>query len=194
MSNRSPKRPKPKKRNRRQTKGKEAESQKHCLITRLSLHSYHALLVTATIVGGLVVLIPRTTVSASDPVDPADAFSSLVTVSNTGYIPLLSVKPYIGMQRISAIDGFELKGAPNYTSRINVDAWKSHRLGLDDKFTFALNDLYKVCPGRMAGADLAVIVDYEIPLIHIKLEKIFPIYARKQTDGHFYWYAGSAAD
>jgi hypothetical protein len=46
----------------------------------------------------------------------------------------------------------------------------------------------------VGSADIAIIVDYEIPLIHLTREKIFPLSAKRQSNGNFYWYARSPAN
>jgi hypothetical protein len=43
-----------------------------------------------------------------------------------------------------------------------------------------------VGPGFGEGS-LAIIVDYRIPLIQLKREKIFPLISKKRTNGTFYW-------
>jgi hypothetical protein len=59
---------------------------------------------------------------------------------------------------------------------------------IDDRFTVALNDvLGTAAPGGLQYADIAVIVDYEIPIIHWKRKKTFPIYTRKASNGKLYW-------
>jgi hypothetical protein len=60
---------------------------------------------------------------------------------------------------------------------------------LDDKFTFALNDVLDTHPGQLESAAIDVTVEYEIPIIHWKREKMFPMVAHRQTNGRFYWYA-----
>jgi hypothetical protein len=195
MSSRSKRSNGKKREKHQQAEVKTAEVQKsRPLLKRFGLHSYHAVMVTATIVGGLAVLIPRTTVSASDPVDPTDAFSSLVTITNSGFIPLLAVKSQIALQRISIRNGGLVQGAPNYKTRLQFVEWTSHDLSLDDRFTFALNDIYRICPQRVDAADIAVVVNYEVPLIHWKVERIYPLFARRQTNGQVYWYANSVVD
>jgi len=34
---------------------------------------------------------------------------------------------------------------------------------------------------------MAVIIDYEIPIIHMKREKIFPLLSKRRPNGTFYW-------
>jgi hypothetical protein len=65
-------------------------------------------LAAATLIDGIaasVTLIPRMTVTISDPADPDDLFSP-VTISNTGYILLNSVMPWVSIARMRT------KGAP----------------------------------------------------------------------------------
>jgi len=61
-------------------------------------------------------------------------------------------------------------------------------MGLDDTFTIALNEVTQVRREDLEYADIAIVVDYEVPVIHLKREKVFPLIAHRQTDGKFYWY------
>jgi hypothetical protein len=144
------------------------------------------------VLAALFALLPRVTVAVTDPVDPDDPYSSSVTVTNTGYIPLDSVWPAIGLGEITTV------GGPPPHTNMKWDylpcrrrrQWKPRNLAIDDRFTFALNDVYELeNKGTFQSADIAVIVDYELPLIHLARRKFFPIVSRKQTNGKFYWYA-----
>jgi hypothetical protein len=66
--------------------------------------------------------------------------------------------------------------------------WHSSDLGLDDKFTVGLNDIWGK-KDNLLTADISIVVEYEMPLIPWKREKTFPFTAVKQSNGHFYWYA-----
>jgi hypothetical protein len=148
--------------------------------------------IAATLVGGILGLIPRTNLTLSNPVDPEDPFSSLVTVTNTGYLPLLSVTWQMALQKVSARNGgVSMEGAPNYTTRFHHDDWPSHRLGAGDQLTFALNEVFHTCKQGFRSADIAIVVDYEIPLIHLRVEKLYPLAAKSQTNGNFYWYSNA---
>jgi hypothetical protein len=143
-----------------------------------------------TFIGGLAVLWPRVGVTVSDPVDTNDPFSASATVSNTGFLPLHDVNAWFGLVRIvGGVNGATYEGAANYGTRIQPKALEEkHTLTMDDKFTFALNDIISFCKCSGESADIAVIVEYHIPIIGLRLEKIFPYYLRKQG-GNYYWYA-----
>jgi hypothetical protein len=160
---------------------------------------------TATLIGGalaLLAVLPRLTVIVSDPVYTDKPFSSLTTIANTGFIPLNAVTVCIGLHKIisttspnRSLAGFP---GPEYRSRICNMSIPHPDLGLDDKFTFALNEVFETSKANLQGtdiaADIAVVVDYEIPLIHWHHEKIVPYTLKKQTNGNFYWYGGSRAN
>jgi len=153
------------------------------------------LLGLATLIGALAAIVtffPRLTPSVSDPSDPNDPFSSSVTITNSGYMPLNSVDATVCLNELhlrepqkdptyGAYGGDS--NSPSY-ARFGSKNWKTHYLGLDDRFTFLLNDAF--APGFGEGS-LALIVDYEIPVIHLKREKVFPLLSKKRNNGTFYW-------
>ena len=183
MSNRGPKIPKAPR------KPKEAVKSK----SRISVVAI--VLASATLLGGLaaaVTFLPRLTPTVSDPSDADNPFSSSVTITNTGYLPLDSVEATVGIGDICPKD-YPLPcpdaqfpdPVRDYPSGMRRNEWGPHDMAMDDRFTFALNDVYGSVPRY---ADIAVIVQYEIPWIHWKREKTFPLFTRKQTNGKLYWY------
>jgi hypothetical protein len=164
---------------------------------KLGNRALGVLLAGATLIGGLVAvvtLLPRVTSSISDPVDPNNPFSSSVTITNSGYIPLASVEASIAVIVVKgdgSVPTIDIYGLPHYKSRINNVQWRSHYLNVDDRFTIALNEITEWPREHLGKADIAIVIDYEIPIIHLPREKIFPIYARKQSNGNFYWYSNS---
>jgi hypothetical protein len=176
---------------------KSKKPQKKAQKTTMRISPWALILGLATLIGGvaaLATLLPRVTVAISDPPDADDPFSSAVTVTNNGYLPLDSVMPSIGLGHIAAI------GSPNeaedpdppYLPRFRQSQWRPHDMGLDDKFTFALNEVMGTNPGQLRSANIAIRVEYEVPLIHWKREKVFPMFAHRQANGRFYWYAKAA--
>jgi hypothetical protein len=69
------------------------------------------------------------------------------------------------------------------------DIWSAHDLGLDDHFTVALNDFFTGNRTSLVSAQIATVVQYELPLIHLHREKRFPLFAKRQSNGNFYWYS-----
>ena len=150
----------------------------------------------ATLVGGAAVLVPRVTATVADPVDTSRPFSSFVTITNTGFIPLDKVGVTLGVHNIIVQSGLMLRGVDGaeFPTRMHFDNIAYHDLGLDDRFAFALNEMWGASErdkliGTDTVADLAIIVEYDIPIIHWRREKIFPLILRRQTNGNFYWYA-----
>jgi hypothetical protein len=144
------------------------------------------------LITGVVTLLPRVTAVVSDPVDPDNPFSASVTITNTGYVPLTSVKPWYGLKKTTFGNPamptvFQNDGSKVYPKLDNAK-WHPADLGLDDKFTFGLNDIWGK-PSALLSADMAIVIEYQIPIIHWRREKTFPFTAERQTNGHFYWYA-----
>jgi len=145
----------------------------------------------ATLIGGVAAIaafFPRITPTLSDPFDPSDPFSSSVTITNTGYMPLNSVSAFVGLNELHTRDPqkgprYGVYGPQKY-ARIFSKDWKPHYLGLDDRFSFVLNEA--IGPGFGEG-NLALIVDYEIPVIHLKREKLFPLLSKRRRHGTYYW-------
>lgn len=191
MSNRGLKLPKPKSKPKKRKEGSEE--------LPLSKKVWAGILGGATLIGGIVAVVtlfPRMTVSFSDAVDSSNPFSSSITVTNTGLIPLKSVLAEIAVRDIAVqkpTGEISFTGGANYKTRfIGGDI---HYLGLDDRYTFALNDLGIINGALqkfpMVRADIGIVVSYEIPFLHVRREKLFPEVARKQSNGNFYWYAVS---
>ena len=84
--------------------------------------------------------------------------------------------------------------------------WQHHELGIDEKFTISLSDIFRRGPatpydrtyklqlpeeGEFKNADIGIVVDYK-PLLLEWLpprSKEFRFEAHQQTNGKFYWYS-----
>lgn len=167
--------------------------------TRIGISLLGIVLGIATLIGGFVAvltLLQRVTATISDPVDSGNRFSSSITVANTGYIPLRLVEVLIAMRDISLVNAsghtVSLLGSKDFGSQFRRLQWKQRDLGLDDRFTVPLNDVITGSSLSLLGADIAVIVVYKLPVVFMTRRKVFPIYARRQSNGNFYWYADVA--
>ena len=82
------------------------------------------------------------------------------------------------------------KGGPNFGTRMTRQDWGKQNLGLDDKFTFAFNDIWSPPKSILISAHMAVVVEYKIPFIpKWEREKTFPLSTKRQSNGNFYWFA-----
>jgi hypothetical protein len=185
MSNKAIKATKPKS---RRQKAKETGRDR-----KINKSPFRILSGIATLAGilGLVTFLPRVTVTVSDPLDPTNPFSATVTVANTGYLPLNSVEPAFGLMKMTfgnpaAPRTFQSSSQKKYVGIANR-LWHPSDLGIDDKFAFGMNEIWGNQPNLLT-ADIAILVKYEIPIIHWERQKIFPLTAVKQTNGRFYWY------
>ena len=140
------------------------------------------------------VLIPRLDIVVSDPVDAENPFSSSVTITDSGLLPLKEISMGFALKQVSAyaLDGstVTIKG-DDFRSVLHRDSWVCPYLTMDDRLTVALNDVLTVPEHRLRSANIAIIVNYRIPIINLKFSKLFPIYAKRQSNGQFYWYSYS---
>ena len=147
----------------------------------------------ATLIGGLaaaLALLPRMTVTPSDPVDPTNPFSASFTITNTGYIPLRSVNVGFGLGEIGSQGATPTPNfKPAYRSRMQRPQWLNLNLGLDERITISPGDMFGIKNTRLAFADIAIFVSYDTPIIRWRREKVFPFIAHEQTNGQFYWYS-----
>jgi hypothetical protein len=143
-------------------------------------------------------------VTISDPVNPDDPFSSSVTITNTGYLPLKFVVPKFCVKEIDygpPVNPVVLRTESGACDMVFKNSQTPLRLGLDGQSTFLLNQLFEG-PKDLDRASIGIIVDYRIPIIHVQMEKNFPFVAERQTlsanqrqmNGKFFWHAQAPAD
>jgi hypothetical protein len=121
---------------------KEKEAQKRRGKSPFSLLSLFY--VIATLIGciaSIVIFYPRITVTISDPVDLDEPFSSSVTITNSGYLPLRSVIPAFGLKEITFENRGPVIGEGEYGAPLwRGDLWYPRDLAPNASFMFALND------------------------------------------------------
>jgi len=144
------------------------------------------------VIGALTTFLPRVTATVSDPVDPENPFSASVTITNTGSVPLSSVRVLYGLKKMTFGDPakpitMQNGGSGSYAMLGNAN-WHPSDLGLDEKFTFGLNEIMGK-QSTLASADIAIVIEYKTPIIPWRREKTFPLTAVRQSNGNFYWYA-----
>jgi hypothetical protein len=116
------------------------------------------------VVVGLLAILPRVSVTPSDPVDPNNTFSASFVIANGTYVPLRNVTATLAIGQLQGLG----KGPvdpnfhPNYTSRLGFPTWSNHMLAMDDKFTITPDDVIHAVSGSGVGdAEIAIVVSYQ---------------------------------
>lgn len=152
------------------------------------------------IIAGILSLLPRVNATLSEPSDPNNPFSATVTVVNTGYIPLSAVESDFAVKKIEYGNPAQPMVFRSDTGSYDVIVKDLTRtpvyLGIDDRFSYDLDAQFQG-PPSIVRANIAIAVRYELPIIHLKQEKLFPeVAARRadtpssrQVDGKFHWHS-----
>jgi hypothetical protein len=149
------------------------------------------ILAVATLIGvpaALLTLLPRITVTPSDPVDPANSLSASFTIANNNFIPLRHVTAYVSVgQIVSTGHDLDPSFIPGFKNRLFLDRWQNHYLGVDEKFTITPNDI--IHKDQASDADIAIAVEYHVWILPWSNEKTFRFRTERQSDGKVYWYS-----
>jgi hypothetical protein len=142
----------------------------------------------------VLAFLPRVLPSISEPTIQGQPFSASVTITNTGSIPLQNVSVGLGINEICPANSpcnsseFPTPGANHSGNLVQRVGRKPRDLGIDERFTFPLNEIIDTQNSATDYANIAIVVDYEIPIIKWKREKIYPLYTRKDNNGHIHWF------
>lgn len=147
----------------------------------------------------VITFLPRMTVEVR-PIDPMEPHKTEITIANTGYVTLKNVKPTVGLcslliKDITHLPEFGCDDKRGVRLLPAEDAWFPKQLNTDEKYTIRLDDLLDAFPtthigkpSDFQGADITVIVDYEVRIIpFIRREAEFRFFTRKEKDGKLLW-------
>jgi hypothetical protein len=157
--------------------------------SRSSLGKLGSFILSAIAVIGFVLLLwPRITVTPSDPVDPTNALSTLFTIANSGFIPLRKVSAALGLGEIQPVGkpldsdvGFDSPGG------LAPVAWSNHSLDVDDSYTISPFDIIHAYGDRQAA--IQIVVQYNLWLLPRTFTRRFRFETRRQSNGKLYWYS-----
>ncbi len=147
----------------------------------------------ATLLGGVVsalTLLPRVSVTPSDPVDPTNTFSASFTISNNNFIPLRHVDAGIGIWQMLGKDvqPQEVQKIVPFEDVMPFERaeWRNHNLDMDERFTITPNELFT---GHVTLADIGIIVTYQPWILPWSRKRIFRFKTVRQSDGTLHWYS-----
>lgn len=183
MSNKGVTLPKPKKQSRKAKKSQGKSS--------LMQRGIGAFFGALALIGGAVAfltLLPRISVTPSDPVDPDNALSASFTISNNNFIPLRHVSASLGIGEIQPV-GKPLDPNVAYSEQGSLmpDSWTNHSVDMDERFTITPFDVVHAYGDRQAS--IQIIVSYQPWILPLERQKRFRFETHRQTNGKLYWYA-----
>jgi hypothetical protein len=167
------------------------------LVKRISEHPIMlAMGMVGTILGigaALVTFLPRVAVEPYGQFDPSSTSPTLFDISNVGPIPLLQIRPLLGLCRLSFEESPQMVGdCPNsgpIQARMLLNLWIRDNLASGDHYTIAMQDLFRPTPARpIRAADISIIVTYRVPFTWWRQEKEFRFFTKEEGDGKRYWF------
>jgi hypothetical protein len=147
---------------------------------------------------GLFAFWPRLDASISDPRIPGNPTSSSITATNAGLIPLDSVTISLGLKE-SCTRGTQWCNPPMFPDRnrykaglftLGLKALGKHDLGIGQHLSLPIYPALNLLPSKAFPhpdwyVDGAIVIDYEVPLIHWKRHIVYPIYTGRL--GEWLW-------
>lgn len=154
-------------------------------------------LALCTVAAFLVVWIPRVSVTPGDPVLHGDPFSASFTIKASNIFPLYHVRALIASIDIVAEPlSFDENSRGQITnvdhlSCITEKDWNHHTLSGDEKYSITPYSLY--VPSNqfavLAGADIAIVVDYQPWFIPIRRRQVFRFVTHHFPNGEYRWFS-----
>jgi hypothetical protein len=142
---------------------------------------------------------PRVDASVSNPREPGNASTSSIEAKNIGLIPLMAVTIRWGFKQ-SCTRGTQWCTPPliprpdRYKDGLftmGLRALGTRDLGIDQHFSYPIDNIYRLEPSKAYPdlteqyIDAAIVIDYEVPLIHWHRTKVFPMYTGRH--GEWEW-------
>jgi hypothetical protein len=159
--------------------------------TLLPSRLFAGFLAICTIVG-LIVFWPRLIVEAVGQIDPLRPFPITFKVTNTGFIPLESVQPAIGLCDFWTGSPKNLPDQCNgpLGPYLQMPQWFVSTLARDETTEVRLDDLFNIIPPAQFGAaDISIKVAFNPWIIPIHWQREFRFQTRLERDGKLSWIA-----
>ena len=140
----------------------------------------------------LIVFWPRLIVEAVGQIDPLRPFPITIKITNTGFIPLDSVQPAIGLCDFWTGSPKNLPDQCNgpLGSYSQMPQWFVSTLARDATTEVRLDDLFNIIPPAQFGAaDISIKVAFNPWIIPIHWQREFRFQTQLERDGKLSWIA-----
>jgi hypothetical protein len=140
---------------------------------------------------GVIALWPRVTIEAEGQVDPSKPYPISFKITNTGFVPLRDVQPFVGICRfwIGEPKNLPEACAGSLSSGFIMPQWRIKWLARDEPTKIRLDDLLAIAgTAKFGAADISVGVKFYIwiiPWLYVPIEYRFQ--TRLERDGKLSW-------
>jgi hypothetical protein len=160
----------------------------------ISAHKLLAcLLGIATLIGAVIAVIPRVSLTESELADQGNSMSASFTIANSNFLPLRHVSAFLRICQAYTAPVREFltllipkESCTNCNLRIGHGLWSNHSLDMEDRFTITPSAVFGL---RTEAADIFIEVDYRPWFIPWDRQKCFRFRTHTQTNGDLRWYA-----
>lgn len=125
----------------------------------------------AVIVGFIAIFYPRISVSPASSLDPQSTSLPPFIISNEGNITLNKVEGMTAIKSIELASGMKLVGPDSFTGGVILDKNRAPVMKPGEKLT--VFSPFEFGNNPVSFADIAISVSYELPIVHVKMEKVF---------------------
>ena len=147
--------------------------------------------VVATLLGvltGVLSLLPKLSISSSGPLNPKSAFTTPFTLSNEGFLSIMSVNIFCAIREAKFEGDREIIGTEDYRSRFTTPDHAAAELKPDEKYTFSCAFLFNE-DAPLIKADIAIIISYRPAWVPWRQEKVSRFVTKKSSDGRLHWFS-----
>ena len=141
------------------------------------------------LITGYVALIPRISVSQSQPLDVNDPFSTPFIVSNDGPLPLMNVKFSCAIRDLVDTKGDRatVGDQKGLGPEITAPQLVSDEISPGERSTIPCASPFRF-PTPLASGDVSIVVRFRIGYTFLPSKRISRFVTVKAADGHLYWY------
>jgi len=131
----------------------------------------------AVIVGFVAIFYPRISVSPASALDPQSTSLPPFIISNEGNIPINKVRGMTAIKKIELASGKKIVGKDNFSGGVTLSANKASLMNPGEKLT--VFSPFEFPNDYVYSADIAISVSYVLPIVPIKMKKVFRFVTEK---------------
>ena len=146
-------------------------------------------IVVGSVILAYIALWPRIVIDPEGDIDPANPTRISFKVTNTGFIPLHSVKAFVGLCTLYAGEPTDLpERCDKMRTRLFLPRWDAKSLRRDEPETIRLDEALKFPqPAKLGAADMSIGVSFTPWVVPIQWELEYRFQTHAESDGKLSW-------